>query len=235
MNTLGLVVIKNVDVRRAEGAFLKRMVEVQTKPLDIPVEICVDDCGLLSWGNFRRCLNVGENKGTHRMIMQDDITLDRQTIEKAMHILKYAPDNAFISIYAPDNTDYQECYFSNHHVLKSPINFWLQCAIYPDCETEGFLNWVDEYVDPEQKGDDCRVGIWMQKNNRTIYSIVPGLVQHLGAWRSSLGFPGKVGKHKRWSKWYDASLDVFGIDWTAEFKNPYIAKMKSNLSRILIK
>jgi len=235
MNTLGLVVVENCAARRSEGAYLKRIAEVQSDPYGIPVEISIDETGIGTWGNFKQCMATGTNKGTHRMIMQDDITLDRGTVFKAMHILKHAPDNCFLSIYSPDNSDYRDAYFTGHHILKSPINFWLQCCIYPDAEMPGFIQWAEENVNPDQPGEDCRLSIWMQRNKRTIYAVVPGLVQHLGAFRSTLGTPGVVGKHKRWSKAYDPSLDVFGIDWTEQFKNPYIAQMKSNLARILIK
>ena len=79
-------------------------------------------------------------------------------------------------------------------------------------------------TDDQTRYDDSRLKAYLQARGIDLYAIVPGLVQHFGAYRSTFNNPGSVGGIPRNSKTYDNQLDVESVDWESEFKNPYLAK-----------
>lgn len=95
MGKLGLIVIMNIYRRRYEGMFLKRLIEVTARPRGINVEIAYDDGSLGIWKNYRQALTIGTNPGTHRLVIHDDTTFDRQVLEKIIHVIEWLPPESF--------------------------------------------------------------------------------------------------------------------------------------------
>lgn len=116
-------------------------------------------------------------------------------------------------------------------ILKTTTNFWLQCAVYEDREITRFLEWNDRYI-IESAHDDKRIAFYFQSVNRYMYSLVPGLVQHLGAYRGNFKQGGKIGKNARWSATVNSAQNVMNYDWENEFRNPFISNMKLNYDSI---
>jgi hypothetical protein len=223
---LGLVVIMNVFRRKQEGLYIKRLMEIAAKPLDVPVVISFDDGSLGIWKNFQQALTIGENKGTHRLIIHDDIVIDRIVLQKSIHLTKFIPENSYLSIYNPDNADYRNARVEGRRILKTDCNFWLQSSIYPDALMHDFIDWCKNNVESDYPWEDRRLAFYLKKTNKFFYSVIPGLTQHLGAFRSNFKQGGKVFGKKRYSATFDSSQDVFNIDWKSEFNNPFIATMK---------
>jgi len=227
-NKLGMIVILNCERRKQEGQYMYKLLEMNAKALGIPVVISFDDGSLHIWGNFRQALQIGENKGTHRMIIHDDVSIDRLAIEKAIHILNYLPADSYLSIYNPDNSDYRKARAEKKRILQTKTNFWLQACIYPDNLCADFLNWVDANVAPEYPYEDGRLSPFIDTQEKTMFAVVPGLVQHFGAYRSTFKQGGVVAGHKRYSATVNGSQNVKDVDWESEFKNPFMAKMKTD-------
>lgn len=82
--------------------------------------------------------------------------------------------------------------------------------------------------------DDSRMRAFLQYKNTYLYAIVPGLVQHFGAYRSSFKNPGKVGKYKRYSSTYDNQFDVLKVNWKEEFQNPFLAKSSKDFVKEIV-
>ena len=223
MIKLSQIIILNVPQREGEGKYLKKLIEISTKPYGIPVSISMDR-GLGLWDNFSQALTQEVAEGTHRMIIHDDITFDRNILEKILYILQFAPEDSPISVYNPDNSDYSTAYNEHRHVIKTKTNFWLQACIYPNDMAKDFVEVSNKMVEGPHRFDDSRLKAYLQYKSLDLYAICPCLVQHMGAYRSTFGIPGKVGLYQRCSATYDNQLDVKAIDWVEEFKNPYLAK-----------
>ena len=223
MIKLSQIIILNVPQREGEGKYLKKLIEISTKPYGIPVSISMDR-GLGLWDNFSQALTQEVGDGTHRMIIHDDITFDRNILEKILYILQFAPENSPISVYNPDNSDYSIAYKEHRHVLKTKTNFWLQACIYPNDMAKDFVEVSNRMTDDKNRVDDSRLKAYLQYKKLDLYAICPCLVQHMGAYRSTFGNPGKVGQYQRYSATYDNQFDVQSVDWVEEFKNPYLAK-----------
>lgn len=235
MNSLSQIVIMNVYKREQEGKYLKKLIEVSAKPLGIPVQISFDDGSLGVWKNYVQALTMGGGReGTHRIIIQDDVTFDRNILEKVNYILEHAPEDRIICLYNPTNSDYLDCHKQGRHVLATDINFWLQCTIYPNELMRDFVAKLDLYA-KESRNEDDRLAAWLQLRKEKLFAVVPSLVQHFGAFRSSLGTPGKVGQFIRNSQTYDNQFDVTKVDWEAEFANPFEAKMRKDYTKVVMR
>ncbi len=91
MIKLSQIIILNVPKREREGKYLKKLIETSAKPYGIPVSISMDR-GKGLWDNYSQALTQEVAEGTHRMIIHDDITFDRNIIAKILHILSFAPE-----------------------------------------------------------------------------------------------------------------------------------------------
>jgi hypothetical protein len=50
------------------------------------------DRGKGLWDNYSQALTQEVAEGTHRMVIHDDITFDRNILAKILHILSFAPE-----------------------------------------------------------------------------------------------------------------------------------------------
>lgn len=223
MIKLSQIIILNVPKREREGKYLKKLIETSAKPFGIEVSISMDR-GLGLWDNYSRALTQDVTEGTHRMVIHDDISFDRNILEKILYILSYAPEHNVISFYNPTNGDYTDCFNKGKHVISTKTNFWLQASVYPNDLAKDFVETSNKMTDDKTRYDDSRLKAYLQAKDTNLYAIVPGLVQHFGAYRSTFGNPGSVGGIQRYSKTYNNQFDVKSINWEEEFKNPYFAK-----------
>lgn len=213
--------IMNFWKRKQEGQYMKKLIEISAKPLGIPVYLSYDDGALGFFKNYKKALTEHEEcDGTHRLVIHDDMTFDRNVLDKIIYIMQRAPQDAFVSFFNPTNKLYEEC---DRNVLRTQSNFWIPCAVYPN---EFIRKMIDtlETVSKEQYKDgvgDAQVAAYLQYTGQYAYAVVPGIVQHLGAYRSTLNIPGEIAGVPRNSCRYDNQLKVENIDWEKEFKYPY--------------
>lgn len=223
MIKLSQIIILNVPKREGEGKYLKKLIEVSTKPYGIPVSISMDR-GLGLWDNFSQALTQEVAEGTHRMIIHDDITFDRNILEKILYILEHSPEHNPISVYNPANGDYTDAFAQGRHVVATKTNFWLQACIYPNDLAKDFVEVSNQMTDDQTRYDDSRLKAYLQHKDIMLYAICPCLVQHMGAYRSTFNNPGSVGGIQRYSATYDNQFDVKAVNWEEEYANPYLAK-----------
>lgn len=223
--------IMNYWKRKQEGQYMKKLVEVCAKPLGIPVYISYDDGSLGFSKNYKKALTEHEEcEGTHRIVIHDDITFDRNVLEKIIYIMKRAPQDTMVSFFNPTNKLYEEC---DRHVLKTQSNFWVPCAVYPK-EIVRDMTVTLETISKEQYKEgveDAQVAAYLQYAEKYAYVVVPGLIQHLGAYRSTLNIPGEIAGVPRNSCRYDNQLKVENIDWEEEFDKPYDKEPNKNWTK----
>ena len=224
MIKLSEIIILNVPKREREGKYLKKLIETSSKEFGINVSISMDR-GLGLWDKYSHALTKEiTGQGTHRMVIHDDVTFDRNILSKILYILSFAPEQNIISFYNPTNGDYTDCFAKGKHVISTRTNFWLQASVYPNKLAKDFVETSNKMTDDQSRYDDSRLKAYLQAKGVDLYAIVPGLIQHFGAYRSTFKNPGSVGGIQRNSSTYDNQLDVKSIDWEREFKEPYLAK-----------
>lgn len=228
-NLISQIVIMNVYKREQEGKYLKKLVDVSARKYGIPSMISMDDGSLGVWKNYCQSLTIGggiEDK-PFRIVLQDDVSFDRNILDKIMYILQFAPKDKIIVIYNPTNKDYLDCSASGKHILSTDMNFWLQGAIYPNSVMKDFVKEMDVAA-KENRNDDDRLSAWLQLHKEKLFVVVPSLIQHFGAFRSNFKTGGKVGGVIRSSSTYDNQFDVTSVDWEHEFSHPYKAKLRKD-------
>ena len=234
-NSISQIVIMNYYKREKEGKYLKKLIEVSAKKYNIPVQISFDDGSLGVWKNYAQALTMqGGNGGSHRIVIHDDMSFDRNVLEKMIYVLEKAPSDKILMMYNPTNTDYLYCNENNRHVLETYQNFWAQCGIYPNSFIKDFVEEMD-IMSREDRADDDRLAAYLKKHNMSLYAIVPSLIQHFGAFRSTFNFPGKVGQFVRNSATYNTQFDVMSVDWDKEFANPVKAKLNKDYTKLVYK
>ena len=157
-----------------------------------------------------------------RFIIHDDVYLNRDSVRKMLHVLRYAPI-APVSFYNPTNTGYLNCYRQGKHCLKTNSDFWMQAFLTPVDLIDDVISFGDNAFPNEYKWEDRRFAAFFKSRALSVYSIVPGLCQHMGAFRSTLGIAGKIGgKYIRNSSTFKPEFDVSAVDWIKEFNSPFI-------------
>ena len=225
----------NVYKRQQEGKYLQKLIDISAKPFGIPVQISYDNGSLGIWKNFAQSLTMGGGKeGTHRMVVHDDISFDRNILEKIIHIMKHAPKDKIVVFYNPTNSDYTECHKEGKHVLSTDVNFWCQAAIYPNDVAKDFIDKMELYA-KDNRNDDDRLSAYLKIHKTNLFAVVPSLVQHFGAFRSNFKQSGNVGNTVRYSTTYDNQLDVESVDWENEFSHPFMAKMKKDYVKDVVR
>lgn len=235
MNKISQIVIMNYHKRKKEGQYLKKLIEVSAKPYGIPVQLAFDDGSLSVWGNFAQALTMGGGTdGNYRIVIHDDMTFDRNILDKIIHILECLPENKILMLYNPTNQDYTECYEKGRHVLETSCNFWAQCGLYPNELAKEFVDEMN-LMSKEDRADDDRLAGYLQRHNMTLFSVVPAFIQHLGAYRSTFNIPGSINGVERNSSTVDTQFDVGMCNWYREFASPYKSKMNKDYVKIVYK
>tara|TARA_Y100000310_G_scaffold149433_1_gene148773 strand:- start:925 stop:1647 length:723 start_codon:yes stop_codon:yes gene_type:complete len=221
MNQISKIIILNCWKRKKEGQVMKKIIEEMVKGKDIEVEISYDDGSLGVWKNYQKALMIPSKEERFRLIIQDDLIVGRQTIDKILYILEKMPEDCFVGFYCPDNKGYNKAKENNHHILKTHTNFWVQAFCVATNHKQPFLDWCKENVKADYKWEDYRLSLYCKNNKVPVYAVLPSLFQHLGAFRSTLGMAGIIGKYKRYSNQFDPTFNVEEINWELELENAY--------------
>ena len=227
MKQISKIIVLNCWKRQNEGKIVKKLIEQAIAGMGIDVEISYDNGSLGVWKNYIQALRIPSAEPERfRLIIHDDLVITRQSFEKMLHILQFVPDDSYASFYDPDNSGYREAKDKGHRVLKTHTNFWTQAFCFPANRSEEFIKWSEENIDPKLRWEDRRIQHFSSTYNYPIYAFMPSMFQHLGAYRSTMGFAGKIGKScKRYSAMFDPEADVKSVDWKTEILTAYKNEM----------
>ncbi len=235
MVDIDTIVVMNHHLREKEGLALQKLWLKQAEPFGIDVKISFDDGTLGVWRNYKQAMSIPPREPERfRLIVHDDIMVARKALEKILHVLHYAP-MGFVSFYNPSNKGYINALDKGRHVMMTHTNFWPQALCLPSKLIKMLIEYCDSAVDEDYRWEDSRVKVFCDTYDVPIFCVTPGLVQHLGAFRSTLGIGGRVGKLIRWSRLFEPEFDVFGVDWVDHFNNPHRHEASVNLNEITTK
>lgn len=234
MKQLSTVVILNCWKRKVEGKILKRSLERQTLNSEVDnIKLSYDDGRLGIWNNYKQALKIpSKNDERFRMIIQDDVELIPGALEKVSHILSYLPERSCGSFYTPDNNGYREFAKSGHRIMLTHTNVWVQIFAFKTSLIEEFFEWNEKNIKADYEFEDWRITAFCKEKDVPIYVHYPTMGQHLGAYRSTLGHSGKVGKRYRYARDLERDVKVKGIDWKKEVEDPFKNEMYMNFKRI---
>jgi hypothetical protein len=69
---------------------------------------------------------------------------------------------------------------------------------------------------------DSMLKKYIKVNKATAYTVLPSIIQHIGAFRSTKPTPGIIAGTPRNTFCFDPSFDVFSVDWDKEFADPFV-------------
>ncbi len=227
MHLESIIVLSHIS-RNKEGKVLRTLIQKQSAPLGIETRISFDEGGLGIWGNYRQALKMERlQESGWRLIIHDDVLCPREAIKKIEFILEKAPENP-IGFYNPNQKVYVEALAMRRHILKTHTNFWTQAFAFPVSMIDLFLQWNEEYANPEYPWEDRRIVGFLTHYSIPAYIVIPSLFQHLGAFRSSVGNTGRIGKkYFRYSGTFMPDANMYSIDWIKEFNNPCTSETKN--------
>lgn len=218
--------IVNVIDRKMEGLLMKKLLERQNE--NVEISIALDEQRWGAWKTYKMAMDI-EDDGKYLILMEDDISFPVDVLQRMDEVLSNAPEDAWIFFYVPTNSGTMETNKNNKHAMKSIYNFWPQCTAIPRKHRLNMLKTIDSIWPLESDSGDGRIKKYLDYNKCEAYTIIPSLFQHLGTWRSSLGYNGKVGKYVRNSFCYDPNFDVYNVHWETEFEYPHKDKMGRGL------
>jgi hypothetical protein len=205
-----------------EGLAMKKLLERQKE--NVEISIAYDPVKWGAWKTYRIALDI-EDQSDWLIFMEDDVSFPVDVLQRIDHVLNFAPKDAFVFFYVPTNGEMINAFEKGNHVSLSRYNFWPQCTAIPLKHRKNLLETIDDIWQEDSTSGDGRLKKYMHVNKCIAYTILPSIFQHLGTWRSSLGYMGKVGKFVRQSFCFNPAINTYSIDWDKEFKNPYIDKM----------
>lgn len=214
--------IINCVERKMEGLALQRL--YQRKAEDTEISIAYDSEMWGAWKTYKEAMSIDDNS-PYLILSEDDVTFPIDILQRIDYILNFAPKGAWLFFFVPTNQNMVDAVNQGHHVLTSKYNFYPQVAAIPRESRLDFLEKEKLLFPEESDSGDGRFKRYFHEYNIPSMTILPSQVQHLGAWRSALGYNGKVGNYVRNSFCYEPDLDIYSIDWEHEFANPYKCKM----------
>jgi len=218
MRNFNKVRIINCKARENEGKAMQKLLQRKADGTEISIAFDPDMSG--AWKTYRKAMEVNDD-ADFLILMEDDISFPIDVLQRMDHILDSAPRDGWIFFYVPTNGEMQKALESGKHVLKAKGNWWPQVTAIPKASRLEFLSVIDNYFPEHSKSGDGRILRYFYEHNVFGHTIIPSLFQHLGTWRSALGYNGKVGQYVRNSFCYSPDFNVYEIDWKNEFENPY--------------
>lgn len=182
--------------------------------------------------NFRRVLRY-ESGTEWKFLLYDDMKIPEDMVPRIEHILKTGNPKYPVAFYVPNQKAMRDALEKGHHVFASAASFWLPAVALPSEWCKGAEAWIEEHVQMGPYAEDGIIQRYNSHNDSLCYTVTPGLFQHDGYAHSTFGIPAKAGKYYRVCYEYDPGLDVFAIDWEAQFKNPYTDGKKNHESQYL--
>lgn len=223
--------ILTAPMRKFEGLAVKALLE-RGKP-DCIIESIIDTRIRGPWAPYETSLKKELEAGCSKrfiLFSHDDIGFPLDILESVDYILDSAPDNGFISFYNPTNKGFLQAMKSGKNVYKAKTNFWSQFHAFPVCQLQHYLDYNHEFFPDFFRTDDTRSKKYcIDIPEMFWYNVVPSLTQHLGAFRSAFGIPGKTFNVTRNSSTFIPEFDVKPIDWKQEFENPFTSTESKGL------
>ena len=213
--------IVNALAREKEGIVLKKLLERQCENVEISISLDTFQKGI--WTNYKNAVEVEDNSNW-LIVLEDDVSFPVDVLQRMDYIMDFAPKDAWLFFYVPTNNAMKEAYEKGHHVNKSRTNYWSQCVCIPKSSRQHFLDTIDDFWPLENLSGDSRTKKYMDEFKRDAFTILPSMFQHLGTWRSTAGYGGKIGQNVRQSFCYNPNFDIYSVDWKKEFEAPYIDK-----------
>jgi len=233
MRQISAVIIMTHESRAAEADVVRKLVKLQCEPLGIPVLMSLDQ----GWNNPRKnlmqCLTLPASGGLKRVVIHDDLIMPKDVFRKLDHILAQLPKAVFVSAYCPANAGYDEAFEKGHHVLLTATNIWSQAFCFPESVIPTLVKFNEDEIADDFRYADRPITIFQKWHRMKTHCIVPSLFQHIGAYRSTLGFAGKVFKRYRYSDHFDPDFDPYAVDWKHELENAATSEVPIDMKRMM--
>lgn len=189
--------IENIEKLRDE---LSRSTEVH-------VQIDHDEEG--TWPTAKKCWQALDGKGSHALVLQDDVILCRDFYVGACRAIRHRPASS-IAFYANQKSIEEAQEQGKSWARVSGV--WGQAQCIPTSFIPPFLRFSEVHPKPKEdcKCDDWLLGEFLRLNKQHVWATVPSLVEHGAPNASLIGFSNK-NKIARWFIGKDTS--ALSVDW----------------------
>ena len=166
-----------------------------------------------------------DTKHEWKLIIHDDLIFEDDAFKKIQYILRFAP-KFMMSFYSCRNKIYRDAWEKRHHILASYMQYWPPCMAYHKSMQKDLIEYFDKKADIGLISEDVVVWKYCSDNDKLVYALTHGLVQHDLEQKSVVGNSPSIGKNRRDSEHYNPDFNPNIVDWKKEFENPSIFKKK---------
>jgi len=205
-----------VNVRERWTSFLVQMLD------DYRVHVTYDRSGDL-WESAKLVLTSYPKEASHVMVIQDDCLPCKDLIQTVEKLIEFLPDN-LITLFSNRDEVLQARAEGKSWALLNRL-LMAQSYIIPKSMIEDFIPFAEKHIKPEIYYDDNRLTLWALKNNIKIWTTAPSLVNHQGAFETTIRGGYKKGHNffdkSRLASWYIGFEESgLNIDWTKGLDKP---------------
>lgn len=168
------------------------------------------------WPNAKKAWLSFDERATHHLVMQEDITPCKNMVEGLVRALAAKPDVP-ITLYCRNKVIHKSLE-AGHSWARIPGGVWGQAMCLPVSLIKEWLPWDERHVQPDFVHDDERLALFCVKTKRLVWATVPSLVEHRGAAQSIVG---QSNRTRRATCFAGESFDALYIDWTQGIEKPY--------------
>ena len=130
------------------------------------------------WNTVRRAWNLA-GRGTHHLVLADDMVPPRGANEQLIGAIEAKPD-ACLCLFTMRRCT-REAVEQGKHWAVTPDGVWGGAILMPTSWVTEWLAWDRANVRPDYGHDDVRIALWLVATKRKVWHTAPSLVEHVGA------------------------------------------------------
>lgn len=173
----------------------------------VGIEIVVDDESALvdanPWRCYRRCLEATPPGTSHRLILQDDVTVSVGFVDAAWQAARANPERLITFFHAGQPREnvlaLDRAYASGDRYVTLSSRRWIPvlALMWPTHLIQPVLEWIDEQeYPPAFRSDDEIIGRACHALHLEVAATVPSLVEHEDVVQSTIGLRHAAGRDR---------------------------------------
>jgi hypothetical protein len=173
------------------------------------VTVCTDE-GQGPVENTRGAWTSFDPRATWHLVMEDDLRLCADFAGRLNAALEHVPFlGGAVSLFGVSKR-YAEAYGDGYSYYSDNGVNWAQALLLPVPLIPEFIAWEMAFVAREHRWFCQRLTAWCQANDLPVQYTLPMLVDHVGAGRSLVGNPKKIGSVERRAACF---VEHYPVEW----------------------
>jgi len=185
------------------------LLELMLDRIDLNVTVCEDE-GQGPIENSRRAWCAYQPNSNWHLVVEDDLWLCEGFRRKLKYALEHVPDpEGAVSLFGVAGR-YSDAFEAGNAWYVDNGTNWAQALLLPTETIPEFIAWEKVHVSPRHRWFCQRLTAFCQASALPVQYTLPMMVDHVGAERSLVGNPKKIGSVERRASCF---MEQFPIEW----------------------